>query len=134
MRHQVSEILPTLTGCTDHFLTRTYLHNAHESMVWLIDHPTRSWTTDHLDPTIQIFRDGVALAGQLGLTLEPGQEVTLEVPPSAVHLTLDPGVQGAWQLRTLLVEAAKDKAVDWAKTNTALGIARQLIKLTPFSS
>lgn len=98
---QESEVLPSLTGCTNVDLTKTYLHNAHESMVWLIDRPLLTWTVDHPDPTIQIFRDGIARARQPGLTLEPGQGVTLDAAPSDVHLTLDPAVQSAWQLRKL---------------------------------
>lgn len=57
-----------------------------------------------------------------GLPLEPGQAVTLEVPPQQLHMFTEPGSQAAWEAVSGLVDEAvavgDDVAIDRLSRNS----------------
>jgi hypothetical protein len=107
---QEAAILDTLVGCTSRTNTGAYFKNTHDSAVWVIDRPALTWekTSSALD--VALFRGEMKLRGLAGLTLEPGQAVSIRsVDPTTVHLRIDARGQGSWQVLELARDTVQNK-------------------------
>ena len=102
-----------LSGCSDEASTRLSI-SGDSPVPWVLDRPTRQWTTPSPNPEIQILR--AALEGQAGLVIAPGEQVKFDLPPKDLHLTLTPGSAAAWsalrKVSSQVQERAKDRLVE----------------------
>jgi hypothetical protein len=98
----------SLTLCVTPDGSGTRLVNESSSLVWTIDRPSNlRWTTTRADLPlrVELFRASLG-TDTAGLPLEPGQAVTLKVPPGDIHLFTEPGSQAAWESVSELVDEA----------------------------
>jgi len=112
-------LIPDLTVCTNASYTSTSITNTSEDVIWHVYQPD-SFTYWNLSQDLQLgstaillFRLWVSRAiTNPYLTIEPGVDATLDVPPSSIRLGHNAGEEAAWQVMHLMAESAADKTHD----------------------
>jgi hypothetical protein len=117
------QVVSGLEGCTSSNQPQTIIENTSEDTVWFVSSPSFSYWTAAGDlqdfnnglisPTTALFRIGIRKQFLVPLlTIEPDAAVTLDAAPGTIQLKQDPGEQATWEVASLLVDSASDKAQD----------------------
>jgi len=114
-----------LTGCANSDRSQTIISNSSPDTVWYVTSPTgfsywsaandlEEFENGSISPTVALFRIG--MRSQFNpplLSIEPGVTATLSTAQgTAIQLMQDPGEQATWEVASLLVDSASDKAQD----------------------
>lgn len=112
-------MVPDLHVCTDDDRTGTLIDNTSSDIVRFVYEPGTIYSTladdinDNLDLATLVFREGIRNAiSHPGITIEPGNQVTIDATPDSVVLDRSPGEQTAWQAAELIADTTTDQAKD----------------------
>jgi hypothetical protein len=109
----------TLTVCANSAGSGTDITNTSDDVVWYVSSPRTSYWTGQqdrnygVDLATLIFRAAVrATAANPRLTIEPGNNLQISIPPGQIKLRRNPGEQVAWQTARLIADSVTDKSED----------------------
>jgi hypothetical protein len=110
-------IIPDLTVCANTSYTSTSITNTSEDVIWHVYQPyihywTLSQDIEQGNPATLLFRLWVKQIPNAYLTIEPGVDAILNVPPSTIRLGHNAGEEAAWQVMSLMADSVSDKAHD----------------------
>lgn len=111
--------VPTLTVCTSSAGSATDITNTSDDVVWYVSSPSTSYWTAKQDSSYGVdlatlmFRAAVrATVASPGLTIEPGNNLPISIPPGQIKLSRSPGEQVAWQTAKLIADSVTGKSKD----------------------